>query len=139
MDPAQVFGAAPQAEPEQPGPPEEELQGQPQPGAPGGNDDVDPDGIDLEGAIANAIETGCEMAVAAAGNSADEFMRFAQGVNYLATGLGALQPQQDSNEAQVTIAEIRAQAQRDVATINAEAAAYAAASRPPAQGSSARG
>lgn len=46
--------------------------------------------IDMEGSIAHAIEVGCEFAIAA--QSADDFMRFSQGVNFLAGAMKDLQP-----------------------------------------------
>jgi hypothetical protein len=49
--------------------------------------------IDLEGLIAEAIETGCHMCSAASDVSAEDFQRFAQGVSFLADAMSKLQPQ----------------------------------------------
>lgn len=92
-DPSQVFadpsqvpalqgGDAPGAEPQEP--PAGEVPNEQEPVGPP---------IDLEGSIAHAIEVGCEAAIAATETGAEEFMRFAQGVSFLAAAMKDLQPQ----------------------------------------------
>jgi hypothetical protein len=166
-DPSQVFtdpsqmpalqGGQPQA------PPEQSDQGEQEPGQqPGYHHDP----IDLEGCIAQSIESGCHLADAA--QTAEDYQRFAQGVSYLATALKDIQPQQQppdqhdpgetayattllttaqrdregerSAETQLQVAQARAQAQIRAAEIAAEASRHAAsASRPPAAQTSTRG
>jgi hypothetical protein len=107
MDPSQLFEDPSQLGAMQPDAPLQQAiaQQMQEPEPPFAREEED---IDLEGAISEAIETGCQMAVAASENSAEEFMRFSQGVNYLADALAKLQPSMDPAEASVIAAEIRA-------------------------------
>lgn len=92
-DPSQVFGGdqgeVSADEQQMPGDPNA-MQGPPGQPPPTGEPEQDP--IDLEGAIAHAIEAGCETATAALETSAEDFQRFCAGVESLANALNALQP-----------------------------------------------
>lgn len=147
-DPSQVFtdpsqmaalqGGQPQA------PPEQTDQGEQEPGQQPGYEHPP---IDLEGSIAEAMQEGCHLAVAA--QTAEDYQRFAQGVSYLATALKDIQPQaqppdqhdpgetayattllttaqrdregERSAQTQLQVAQERAQAQIRAAEISAEA------------------
>lgn len=71
-------------------------QGQPQPPEPGEAPeqphDVGGETLDAEVNILEAIEMGCEMCLSATDVNAEDFMRFAQGVQFLSIALSNLQP-----------------------------------------------
>jgi hypothetical protein len=72
--------------------------------------------IDLEGLIAEAIETGCHMCSAASDVSAEDFQRFAQGVSYLADAMQKLQPQaQPGPDQSLATAQLDAQTKLQIA------------------------
>jgi hypothetical protein len=133
-DPSQLEGLQ-QAPPEEGMAPEEAAEPMPEGAPPEQAPPPEPEGedIDLEGALAEAIEAGCQLCEGAV--TAEDFRNFAQGVSHLSDALSNLQPTSDSDEAQMAIAQIRAAAQLEVARIGAEATA----SRPTASESSARG
>lgn len=90
-DPSQVFGqGGPPPDAEQPG---EQMVDPSEQAEPQQEEREQP--IDLEGAIAHAIEAGCESAVGALTNSGEEYQRMCAGVESLANALKALQPQPD--------------------------------------------
>lgn len=99
---------------EAPGPEGQEMPPQDDPeqgGLAPGEQEHDP--VDLEGAIADALETGCQLATAATGVSAEDFMRFSQGVHHLADALAAIQPKADPAAVQLAIAQMNAQQQAE--------------------------
>ena len=92
MDPSQIFGdpsqmAAMQQGPQQGPPPSQggEQEGEPH----------DAELLDVETSILEAIEAGCDLCMASQTVSSEDYMRFAQGVNFLATALKQLQPAPD--------------------------------------------
>lgn len=116
-DPAQVFGdpsqvpafAQPQqAQQQEPGEPAE-PQGDPQ-----------AETLDAEMNILEAIEAGCEMCIAATEVNAEDYMRFAQGVSFLAGALEALQPKPDTAAAQVASTGMRVDQQHMATLLKAE-------------------
>lgn len=119
-----------QAEPTQQGEPQPEpaAEDQQQGAAPAEQqppaDHTQYESIDLEGCISAAIETGCHLAEAA--TVAEDYERFAHGVNLLCLGLAKIQPASDPGDTAIATAQIAA-AQRDR---QAAAQAQAAASRP---------
>lgn len=134
-DPAGLPAMQPDAEnPQEQGAPQEEPE-QPQPGQEQGQQQHDP--IDLEGAISDALETGCQLATAAV--NPEDFLRFSQGVNQLAEAFARIQPSGDTADAQIAVAHVRANADIQTATIAAEAHRAAAANRPTDSQPSARG
>lgn len=132
-DPAQVEAlqggeAPPEAMPEEGAAPPAEPPAEPEP---------EGEDLDLEGEIADAIETGCQLAQAAL--TAEDFMRFSQGVNYLASAFAALQPQADPGEAAVHRAAIETQGRLATEELRGETQREIAASRPTPSQPSARG
>jgi hypothetical protein len=104
-DPSQVFADPSQMPAMQGGqpqgaPPEQSDQGEQEPQQPGYQHDP----IDLEGCIAEAIEAGCHVASAAADVSAEDYMRFSQGVSFLASALKDIQPQPATDPAAAQLA-----------------------------------
>lgn len=92
-DPSQIFSDPSQLQAMQggePGEPQEAQQGPPQ-----GQEPPPEHGeaLNVEHDILEAIEAGCRLAIAATDISAEDFMRFAQGVQFLTAGLRNLQPQ----------------------------------------------
>jgi hypothetical protein len=72
--------------------------------------------IDLEGCIAQAIETGCHMCSAATDVSAEDFQRFAQGVSFLADAMSKLQPvAQPGPDQSLATAQLDAQTKLQIA------------------------
>lgn len=88
--------------------------------------------IDLEGELAEAMETGCRMCSAAADVSSEDFKNFAAGVSSLADAMQKLQPQQQEGpdqtlataqldaQTRLTIADRQAAGELDKANIGAD-------------------
>lgn len=121
-DPSQVF-ADPSQMPAMQG---AQPQQGPEPGEPNEPPGVPAETLDAEINILEAIETGCEMCIAAGNVSAEDFMRFAQGVSFLATAIQALQPKPNPAAAQVASTAMRVDQQHAATMIKAAKDLHAA-------------
>lgn len=126
-DPSQVFADPSQLPAMQGGGASEEQE----PGEPQQPLDIPAETLDVEANILEAMEAGCEMCIAATNVDAEDFMRFAQGVQFLSVAMQNLQPRPatDPAAAQLAGTALRVdqqhtatmlKAQKDLATIRAQ-------------------
>lgn len=90
MDPSQLFGDPAQNPAMQAQAPQPPQGIPPQQGAEQENEPPHVEALDVEANIAEAIEAGCDLCLAT--ESSEDFMRFAQGVSFLAAAVKSLQP-----------------------------------------------